>query len=148
MFPFFSIQDFRLHLHITTIVVHIHSACTSYSKWEHVQIHVGWQIKMLMERRHFKPLTHTKKLINEDVPLVEFMYLAFACMPGESYSRQLRSLLLYLCYVFWALMNSLGCWLFNTKVSKKSSFYMSFLLFLLIYEPYSVVSWTVLCRLI
>ena len=36
----------------------------------------------------------------EDVPLVEFMYLVFTRMPGESYRRQLRSLLLYLCYVF------------------------------------------------
>ena len=29
----------------------------------------------------------------EDVPLVEFMYLAFTHMPGESYRRRLRSLL-------------------------------------------------------
>ena len=28
--------------------------------------------------------------------------------PGESYRRRLRSLYLY--YVFWALLNSLGCW--------------------------------------
>ena len=28
-------------------------------------------------------------------------------MPGETYRRRLRSLLLYLCYVFWALINSL-----------------------------------------
>ena len=34
---------------------------------------------------------------------VEFMYLVFTCMPGESYRRQLRSLLLYLCDVFPAL---------------------------------------------
>ena len=31
---------------------------------------------------------------NEDVPLVEFMYLVFARMPGESYCRRFRSLLL------------------------------------------------------
>ena len=43
----------------------------------------------------------------EDVPLVEFMYLVFTRMPSESYRRQLRSLLLYLCYVFGALINSL-----------------------------------------
>ena len=36
----------------------------------------------------------------EDVPLVEFMSLVFARMPGERCHRQLRSLLLYLCYVF------------------------------------------------
>ena len=34
---------------------------------------------------------------NEDVPLVEVMYLVFTRMPGESYCRRLRSLLLYLC---------------------------------------------------
>ena len=43
----------------------------------------------------------------EDVPLVEFMYLVLTRMPGDSYRRRLGSLLLYLCYVFRALMNSL-----------------------------------------
>ena len=33
----------------------------------------------------------------ERVPLVEFMYFAFTIMPGKSYCRRLRSLLLYLC---------------------------------------------------
>ena len=47
----------------------------------------------------------------ENVPLVEFMYLLFTRMPGASYRRQLRSLLLYLCYVFRSLINSL-VWLF------------------------------------
>ena len=37
------------------------------------------------------------KKIFEDVTLVEVMYLVFARMPGESYCRWLRSLLLYLC---------------------------------------------------
>ena len=46
----------------------------------------------------------------EDVPLVEFMYR----MPGESYRRRLRSLLLCLCWVFRALINSLVCWLWST----------------------------------
>ena len=37
-------------------------------------------------------------IINKkDVPLVEFMYLVFTRMPGESYHRQLGSLL---CYIF------------------------------------------------
>ena len=31
-------------------------------------------------------------------------------MPGKSYRRRLRSLLLYLCYVFPALINSFVCW--------------------------------------
>ena len=38
---------------------------------------------------------------------MEFMYLVFTRMPGESYRRQLRSLLLYLCYVFRALLTPL-----------------------------------------
>ena len=38
-------------------------------------------------------------LIIEDVPLVEFMYLVFTRIPGDSYCRRLRSLLLYFCYV-------------------------------------------------
>ena len=46
---------------------------------------------------------------NENVPLVEFMYLVITRMPGESYRRRLRSLLSYLCYVFRALINSLAC---------------------------------------
>ena len=45
----------------------------------------------------------------EVVPLVEFMYLVFyTCQ--VSYYRWLLSLLLYLCYVFWALINSPVCW--------------------------------------
>ena len=32
----------------------------------------------------------------EDVPMVHFMYLVFTCIPGESYHRRLRSLLLCL----------------------------------------------------
>ena len=44
------------------------------------------------------------------IHLLEFMYLVFTRMPGESYRRRLRSLLLYLCYVFRALINSLVRW--------------------------------------
>jgi len=50
------------------------------------------------------------KRYTPDVPLVEFMYLVFTHMPGESYRRRLRSLLLYLCYVFRALVNSPVSW--------------------------------------
>ena len=46
--------------------------------------------------------------VHEDVPLEEIMYLV--CMPGEYYGRRLRALLLYLYYVFRALINSLVCW--------------------------------------
>ena len=45
----------------------------------------------------------------EDVPLVEFMYLAFTCMPGESYHRWLGSLL-RLFDVFQVQINFLVCW--------------------------------------
>ena len=45
----------------------------------------------------------------EDVPLVVYIYLVFTRTPGESYRRHLRSLVLYLCYVFRALINSLVC---------------------------------------
>ena len=53
-----------------------------------------------------------------DVPLVEFMYRVFTCMPGESYCRWLGSLLLYLCYVFQVLSNSLVCWSFQEQSQK------------------------------
>ena len=38
------------------------------------------------------------------------MYLVFTRRPGESYRRRLRSLFLYLCYVFRALINSRVCY--------------------------------------
>ena len=40
------------------------------------------------------------------VSLMEFMHLVFTCMPGKSSCRRLRSLLLYLCYIFQGLINS------------------------------------------
>ena len=58
-------------------------------------------------------------------PLVGFMYLVFTRVPGESYSRRLRSLLL--CYVFLALINSLVCWLniaINTDQKKKMCMFL------------------------
>ena len=45
----------------------------------------------------------------EGVPLVEFLYLVFTRTPGNSYRNRLRSLLLYLCDVSGALINSLVC---------------------------------------
>ena len=45
---------------------------------------------------------------------VESVFLVFTHMPGESYHRRLRSLLLYLCYIIWALINSLVGWFFTT----------------------------------
>ena len=43
-----------------------------------------------------------------DVPLVEFVYLVFTRMPGQSCRRSLRPWLLCLCDVFQPLMNSLA----------------------------------------
>ena len=66
----------------------------------------------------------------EDVLLVEFMYLAYTRTPGDSYCRRLRSLLLYLCYLFRALINFPVGWfrsnlfLFYLKIKlKKILFY-------------------------
>ena len=48
--------------------------------------------------------------------LVEFMYLVFTRMPDcESYRRRLRSLLLYLCYAFRVLINSLVRWFYPVQ---------------------------------
>ena len=57
---------------------------------------------ILCASKYINPTSGT----SSNVPLVEFMYLVFIHMPGESYRRWLGSLLLYLCYGFWALINS------------------------------------------
>ena len=60
----------------------------------------------------------------EDVRLVEFMYLVFTRMPGESYRRRLGSLLLYLSYVLLLCIsgaNELPCALILV-ISFKSTF--------------------------
>ena len=59
------------------------------------------------ERQTDKPTDRDTERSREDVPLVQFMYLVFIRMPGESYRRRLRSLLLCLCDVFQVLINSL-----------------------------------------
>ena len=46
-------------------------------------------------------------ICTEDVPLVEFMYFVFTCMPSESYHRQPRSLLLCSCDIFWVLIKDI-----------------------------------------
>ena len=63
-----------------------------------------------------EPNQHSRELIssqktshqhnNKDLN-TEFMYLVFTCTPGESYRRRHSALLLWLCDVFWALINSL-----------------------------------------
>ena len=45
----------------------------------------------------------------EGVPVVEHMYFVFTRVSSESYRRRLGSLLLCLCDIFRALINSLVC---------------------------------------
>ena len=70
---------------------------------------VNWRSKEIMqttfERSFFAP---------EDVPPVGVMYLVFTLTPGENYGSRVTSLLLCLCDVFHALMNSLECCLKRT----------------------------------
>ena len=62
------------------------------------------------EARSVRAESKHKGCRSEDVPCTcTFMYLVFTRMAGE-FPRRLRSLLLYLCYVFWELINSLVCW--------------------------------------
>jgi len=58
---------------------------------------------------------HIWKIMFGVVPLMEFMYLVFTRTSGESYRRWLRSLL-YMCYIFRALINSLVCWVIRLLV--------------------------------
>ena len=62
--------------------------------------------------RYLSPGVRVNTRYSEDVPLVEFMYVVFTRMPGETpHRRPLRSLLC-LCDVFRVLINSLCvvCW--------------------------------------
>ena len=54
------------------------------------------------------------------------MYLVFTRTSGESYRRRLRSLMLYLCYVFRALINSLVL-IKKIKKNKKNIYISVFL---------------------
>ena len=58
---------------------------------------------------------HVNTRYTEDVPLVEFVYFVFTHMPGESYRRRHRSLVLCLRCIFRALINSLVCWLLRWR---------------------------------
>ena len=89
-----SIKQHRLNTQIERENTHTHTHT-------HTTVHI---------RTHAYTHTWLSDLLSEDVLLVEFMYLVFTCMPGVSYCRRLMSLLLCLCDVFWALVNSLVCW--------------------------------------
>ena len=66
--------------------------------------------------------------VKKQQPLVEFTYRIFTCMPGESYSRWLRSLLLCLCDAFQLLINSFVC-CFHKVVATILPFFLSALSF-------------------
>ena len=85
-------------------------------------LHIYNEFMYLVLRHIYKGhKLHQKYIL--DVSLVEFMSLVGAVLHPlvslctlylqvcqASYRRQLRSMLLYLCYVFPALINSLVCW--------------------------------------
>ena len=52
----------------------------------------------------------TLRSLLEDVLLVEFIYLVFIRMPGESFCKPLGSFLLCLCDIFQALINYTDTW--------------------------------------
>ena len=61
------------------------------------QMGVNWHLKDIIQKH-----------ISKD--LMEFMYFVLTHIPGESYHRWLRSLMMCLCDVFWVLINSRVCW--------------------------------------
>ena len=75
----------------------------------------------------------TFPMFTPPVPLLLFVYLVFTCMPGESYYRWLRSLLC-LCDSFWALINSLICWLHKQSNSAISITTAPFLIFWFLFQ--------------
>ena len=60
--------------------------------------------------------------ICKGVPLVEFMYLAFTRMPGQSFRRRFRSLLLCPLLFVWCLLNVKSpCWFYVRDWIEKTS---------------------------
>ena len=102
-----------MYLVFTRIPGESYCGCTSggvyvpciytHARWELLWMYLWWSLCTLY-------LHACLVRVTVDVPLVEFMYLVFTRMPGESYCRRLRSLLLCLCDVFRMLINSLICW--------------------------------------
>ena len=75
----------------------------------HLDFHTATELCYMSARSPAEVPTQMGPQNNEDVPLVEFVNLVFTRMPGEGYRRRLRSLLLYLCYVFRAVIISFVC---------------------------------------
>ena len=99
--------------------------------WSSAKIWNRMQPRVLAQNQHTRELISTRKMshkhinktltwhvCHEDVPLVEFMYLVFTRIPGESYRWWLGSLLLHLCDVFRVLINSLVCWFRSININQ------------------------------
>ena len=73
--------------------------------------HVHDVVYIIINKHSFESFMCLDLVLNlteqqEDVPLVEFMYLVFTCIPSESYCRQLRSSSFFCTYVFQMLIIS------------------------------------------
>ena len=81
---------------------------TGLMNTDHNIIWLGWSSMQVNKEKG----RHAKEQWSSfgDIPLVEFMYLVFTRLPGDSYHRQLRSLMPCLCDVFQALIISFVCW--------------------------------------
>ena len=77
-----------------------------------IRLNVGLFARYFEKHQERERETSIKRWIDcvssaNTVQRMEFMYLVFTCMPGDSYRRRFSSLLLCLDYVFRALINSL-----------------------------------------
>ena len=66
----------------------------------HHNLDICFALVTLVKFVPIRNVPYGKPKLFEDVPLVDFMYLVFTRTPGESYHRQLRSLLPCLCDTF------------------------------------------------
>ena len=75
--------------------------CIEYHIWVNMY-HVSAQgvDERIMNVHYYLLLNEAGASFFDDVTLVEFTYLVFTRMPGESYRRPLSSLFLCLCDVF------------------------------------------------
>ena len=86
--------------------------CTLYL--HKCQVRVMYLVFTHMPDEHYVPCIYTNArwelcTLYLHTCQMSIMYLVFTQMPGESCHRQLKSLLLCLCCVFQALINSLVC---------------------------------------
>ena len=100
----FQVQNSHLHFHTAPELCCFHLFQCCLTSTETVRI-----IRDGESRTVSSAFTQLLSFVLENVPLVEFTYLVFTRMPGESYRRRLRSLLLCLRDVFRALINSPVC---------------------------------------